>query len=408
MTSVKELKARLRTWPAVAAINAAIKAQAMERDALRTRRRYEDEARRRSFTLVPANSLRDALRRRLGSRPNRLGWPKKRGELHIFLAYALYNWEAVLPKALSAFGRVTSFEWRSQGFDDRAPDWLLRRDQMNQALLQAYRAATARCPVDIVVGYVSGATVAPEVLAVMADDGAIVTNFCFDDKVYWPGERLGGRYTSPAAIAHAVDLNLTSDPDGIIRYAAHGGIAMFHPEAADPEVHRPVDVDFEYDVSFIGARYGWRPNFIKSLARRGVHVKCFGKGWPDNSVSNDDMREIYARSRINLGFGGIGHSRNLVCLKGRDFEVPMCGALYLTQHNPELALVFEIGSEIVTYRDESECAKVILELLADPERAAAVRHAARARCLGDHTYFTRWLHVMRTLGALAQEEESDG
>jgi spore maturation protein CgeB len=86
----------------------------------------------------------------------------------------------------------------------------------------------------------------------------------------------------------------------------------------------------------------------------------------------------------------------------------MCGALYLTQHNPELALVFEIGKEIVTYRDESDCAKLILELLADPERAAAIRRSARARCLRDHTYTTRWLHVMQTLGALVTAEESEG
>jgi len=125
--------------------------------------------------------------------------------------------------------------------------------------------------------------------------------------VYWPGARLGGRYRSPAAIAHAVDLNLTSDPNGIIRYAAHGGIAMFHPEAADPGLHRPLELEFEHDVSFIGARYGWRPNFIRELTRRGIEVKCFGRGWPDNSISNEDMSRIYARSRINLGFGGIGH-----------------------------------------------------------------------------------------------------
>ena len=84
----------------------------------------------------------------------------------------------------------------------------------------------------------------------------------------------------------------------------------------------------------------------------------------------------------------------------------MSGALYLTQHNPELAWVFEIGQEIVTYRDEHECAKLILELLADPVRAAAIRRAARARCLRDHTYFSRWLHVMRTLGALAPAQGS--
>ncbi len=407
MTAVKGLKARLRTWPVVAGVNAAIKARAMELDVIRTRRRYEEEARRRNLTIASGASVQEALRRRLGDRPDRLGWPKQPGELHLFLVYGLHNWEAILPKTLASFGRVSSFEWRSHGFDERAPDWLVRRDEMNRALLAAYRAASAVAPVDVVVAYVSGATVAPEVLTAMATDGAVVTNFCFDDKVYWPGPRLGDRHTSPAAIAHAVDLNLTSDPNGLIRYAAHGGIAMFHPEAADPELHRPLDLDFEYDVSFIGARYGWRPAFIKELHKHGVHVRCFGKGWPDDSISNDEMRSIYARSRINLGFGGIGHSRNLVCLKGRDFEVPMSGALYLTQHNPELALVFDIGREIVTYRDETECAGLILDLLADPQRAAAIRSAARARCLRDHTYSIRWLRVMHTLGALSKAEETE-
>jgi len=141
---VKQLKARLRTWPVVAAVNAAIKAQAMERDVIRTRRRYEGEARRRNLTVVAADGIRDALRHRLGDRPQRLGWPKKCGELHIFLAYPLHNWEAVLPLALAPFGHVTSFEWRSQGFDESAPDWLHRRDEMNHALLQAYRAAAAQ------------------------------------------------------------------------------------------------------------------------------------------------------------------------------------------------------------------------------------------------------------------------
>jgi spore maturation protein CgeB len=136
-------------------------------------------------------------------------------------------------------------------------------------------------------------------------------------------------------------------------------------------------------------------------------VKCFGRGWPDNSVNNEEMKLIYARSRINLGFGGIGHSRQLMCLKGRDFEVPMSGALYLTQHNPELELVFELGQEIVTYRDEGDCARLILDLLADPERAAQIRRAARARCVRDHTYFARWLHVFRTLGALPPAQGSD-
>lgn len=253
---------------------------------------------------------------------------------------------------------------------------------------------------DIVVGYVSGYTLAPDVLLRMAAAGAVVTNFCFDDKVHWPGTLRGGRYASTASVAHAVDLNLTSDPNGLLKYAVHGGIAMFHAEAADPELHRPLDVPFVHDVSFIGARYGWRPTLVEGLRRRSIDVACFGRGWENGSVSNDDMKLVYARSRINLGVGGVGYSRRLVCLKGRDFEVPMSGALYLTQHNPELALVYDVGREIVTYRDEADCARVIRELLADETRAAAIRTAGRARCLRDHTYTVRWNHVLRTLGAL--------
>ncbi len=395
------LKTQLRKWPIVATINAAIKAQAMEKDVARMRNRYENELRLRGLAVAQGAALKAALRRRLADRPARLGWPKKCGDLHIFLMFPLHNWEFVLPHALSAFGRVTSFEWRSLGFDEGAPDWLAKREEMNAALLKAYRQAAADNPVDVVIGYVSGATVAPEVLEAMAADGAVVTNFCFDDKVRWPGEKRGNRYTSPAAIAHAVDLNLTNDPEGMGRYAVHGGLALFHPEAADPELYRPLDLSFEYDVSFIGARYGWRPGFIRQLGRLGINVTCFGDGWPNGPVSNDEMKLVYARSRINLGFGGIGHSRRLVCLKGRDFEVPMSGALYLTQHNPELALVFDLGREIVTYQSEADCARTILDLLADPGRAAQIRSAARARCLRDHTYLVRWRQVLRALGALS-------
>ncbi len=165
----------------------------------------------------------------------------------------------------------------------------------------------------------------------MADLGAVIANFCFDDKIRWPGARIGSRYRSTAGIAHDVDLNLTSDPGGMIRYYAHGGLSMFHPEAADPDWFTPLQLPFEYDVSFVGACYGWRPKLIEGLRRRGIEVECFGKGWPNGAIANEQMSGLYSRSRINLGCGGIGFSKNLLCLKGRDFEVPMSGAVYLTQ-----------------------------------------------------------------------------
>jgi hypothetical protein len=395
-----DLLAHLKRIRIASAANARLKARLVERDAAAIRNRYADEAHRRGVPIPEGPALKSALISRIGGRTAALGWPKPLGELHLFLVYGVTNWETVLPNALSPFGTVSTFEWRSRGFDESKPDWLGRRDEMNQALLRAFQAADRRRPVDVVVGYISGYTVAPQVLDQMASQGAAIVNFCFDDKIAWPGRVRGGRYTSTAAIAHAVDLNLTSDPHGSVRYFAHGGLCLFHPEAADPGWYKPLDTPFQYDVSFIGARYGWRPTLIQELHRRGIEVECFGKGWPNGALPNAQMNEIYARSRVNLGFGGIGFSKDLLCLKGRDFEVPMSGAVYLTQDNPELSAVFEVGREILTYQDADDCAQTIRALLNDEKRAAQVRIAARARCLQDHTYGARWLNVFRTLGAV--------
>jgi hypothetical protein len=388
--------------PIAAAANALVKAAWLERNAAMIRRRYLARARRLGIQ-APSDdaTLRTMVVQRIGQRAAALGWPKKKPDgLHIFLIYPLTNWEGILSTALSSFGKVTTFEWRSLGFDETAPNWVKVRDSMNHTLLDAYHAASREQAVDVVVAYSSGYTLSAEVFTAMAARGAVTTNFCFDDKVLWPGPKLGDRRISTSEICSSVDLNLTNDPQGTLKYFVEGGLAMFHPEAADPHLHRPLDLPFEFDVSFIGARFGWRPVLIRELRRQLIEVECFGNGWPNGPVSNEAMRKIYAKSRINLGCGGVGYSSSLVCLKGRDFEVPMSGALYLTQHNPELSLVFDVGREIVTYRDPVDCARIIKELLNDGNRAASIRKAARERSIRDHTYQARWSRVFETIGAL--------
>ena len=395
------LKKALKRVSVINQTNAYLRSKQQERWAERGLAGYRAEAERKGIVCLEGEGLRRELRRRL--RERRPGYAAKaKGDLHIFLAYYISNWEAVLPEALAPLGKVSAFEWRSCGFDDRKEDWLEHRDAMNRAMLEAFHKANQEAPVDAVVGYLSGNNTAPEVLQEMAESGAMIFNFCWDDKLRFPGKLRGGRYVSPAAIAHAVDLNLTNAPDSVIKYAMHGGLSMFWPEAAHPDWHKPYDVPFEFDVSFVGGRYGWRPHFIGKLIKRGITVKCFGPGWENGALSDEEMIKLYSRSRINLGFGGVAHSRKLMCLKGRDFEVPMSGGLYLTQDNPELSLVYEVGKEIETYRDEANCARIIRELLADPDRAAAIRRAGRQRCLRDHTYEARWAEVLRLSGLMKE------
>lgn len=82
---------------------------------------------------------------------------------------------------------------------------------------------------------------------------------------------------------------------------------MYWPEAASAQVCRPFDVDFEFDVSSVGKRYGWRPQLISALQAHGIGVATFGSGWPGGILSDEEMDELYSRSRINIGFGGVGY-----------------------------------------------------------------------------------------------------
>ena len=180
---------------------------------------------------------------------------------------------------------------------------------------------------------------------------------------------------------------------------------MFWPEAAHPDIHKPFDVPFNYDVSFVGAKYGWRPRFIRTLHKMGVDVECFGNGWDNGPLLDEDMIKLYSRSRINLGFAGVGHSRRLMCLKGRDFEIPMAGGLYLTQDNPELSLVYDIGKEIMTYKDEKDCADKIKQLISNPDKADMIRKAGRNRALNNHSWEKRFERVFDIAGLIAAKSK---
>jgi hypothetical protein len=267
-------------------------------------------------------------------------------------------------------------------------------------MLEAYYIAHKEKPVDVVVGYLSGYLADPKILRQMGQTGAVILNFNWDDKLGFRGEMIGNRCSGPAGLARIVDLNLTNAPESCQKYLAEGGLAMFWPEGAHPDIHKPCELPFDFDVSFVGKKYGWRPRFIEKLRSKGIQIECFGYGWENGPVSQEEMIKLYSRSRINLGFGGVGHSKKLMCLKGRDFEVPMSGGLYLTQDNPELSLVYNIGKEILVYKTVDDCAEKISYILKHPDIAAQIRAAGRNRALKDHSWEKRFENVFRIAGIM--------
>jgi hypothetical protein len=125
----------------------------------------------------------------------------------------------------------------------------------------------------------------------------------------------------------------------------------------------------------------------------GIDTSAFG----GPRLLQRDLVRAFSQSRLSLGFATAGEShmaaRRLTHLRLREFEAPMSGALYLTEHQEELREYFEPGTDLVTYTDRDDLLDKVRYYLAHQELAERVRRAGleRARC--EHT----WQHRFRAL-----------
>jgi spore maturation protein CgeB len=323
---------------------------------------------------------------------------KKMTGLRIFAAFANVNEEdASLHSALDAFGEVIRFRW---DFDEQYhPDWHFSgKQRMNQRMIETLKTAHATKPIDIFFGYLSGRTVFPGIIRHITQMG--IPTFCMslDDKEKFFGALEFTGFTGMADIANAFTLCWTNTEDAVAEYAAVGGRAIYLPPGASPNVFRPYDLPCDIDVSFVGQKYGQRPAIIQALRERGIGVKTFGKGWASGEIPQEEMVRIYSRSKITLGLAGAAGADQSLCLKGRDFEVPMSGGFYLTQYHPELEHFFDIGREIVCYRTIDDLAEKIRHFLNNPAELEKIRAAGHKRAIRDHTWVGRFRVALRRMG----------
>jgi len=332
--------------------------------------------------------------------------PRAKGTLRTIAVYHHYNWEnhSLLP-SLQKFGPVRHYDWGARFDHSREESWHASvKKEMNRDLAERVRSWIDRDGADVIFTYLSGALVSPETLRSLRDCGVPLVNLSLNDKENFVGKIRRGLAMGSRDICRCFDLCCTSTEDALAKYVVEGAVPLYLPEGANPDVHRPHDLAKTVDVSFIGQCYGNRRETIERLRLRlrGVAVEAYGHGWPAGPLSAEEMVRMYSRSRINLGFGGVMGHRETYCLKGRDFEIPMSGGLYLTEHHPELERVYAVGEEIVTYSGFDDLLGKIRRLLADPAEAERIRSRGYGRALRDHTWEMRFGKVFRLLGLLAE------
>jgi spore maturation protein CgeB len=147
--------------------------------------------------------------------------------------------------------------------------------------------------------------------------------------------------------------------------------------------------------------------------------RIWGSEWPlckpfDRLVQEESRRiapeeyiKIFNATQVNLNLhssmerDGVDPSGDF--LNPRTFELASCGAFQLVDERTLLPEAFEVGSEIVTFKDLPDLREKIDYYLAHPEERELINTRARTRVLKDHTYDKRLQEMLSIIYASKYE-----
>jgi spore maturation protein CgeB len=193
-----------------------------------------------------------------------------------------------------------------------------------------------------------------------------------------------------------------------------GIAAEWVPLAFEPRVIQLIGPrDRDVPISFVGSftdAYADRTDVVEAVA-----LVADLQTWTDDrdylptdsaiietirgSAFGREMYEVLARSRVTLNSHGrvSGHDANNLRL----FEATGMGSLLVTDHRKNLGDMFDIGTELVTYRTPREAGDLVNHYLANPDEAARIAHAGQARTLREHTWENRMSRFVEAVRRLA-------
>ncbi len=164
------------------------------------------------------------------------------------------------------------------------------------------------------------------------------------------------------------------------------------PLAAAPDVHYQHELPRVYEVGFVGNialahRHTSRPRRLKLLADRFATNDFY------RSYTPEEVGRVYSQSRVVFNTSIAGD------VTIRLFEGTACGALVVTDEiRNGIEELFNIGSEIVVYRDDADLLEKISYYLANESERAEIARAGQQRTQSQHTYNHRVQTILDVVG----------
>ncbi len=211
----------------------------------------------------------------------------------------------------------------------------------------------------------------------------------------------------------------------------------------NPFLYRNLNLDYQYDVTFIGQPHGNRRMIIECLRDAGISVKAWGYGWESGRLSQQEMIKVMNQSRINLNLSNasatnwrkgapslvtktrrligrsldqfdvgrrvkvwrrersVGRADTVIYpeqIKARNFEIPGCGSFQCTGPAENIDEYFDERQEILIFHDVDELIEMIQYYLNHDEERQSIADAGYKRALRDHTYQRRFEEIFKIMG----------
>jgi hypothetical protein len=324
---------------------------------------------------------------------------------------------------------------------------LAARAVFSQRLLETFQREHTRKPFNLFFSYLMDGMVDPAAIDEIRKSSVPTCNFsCNNTHQFYLVEELSPHF----------DYNLHAEKDSRYKFHIIGAKSLWWPMASNPKYFKPIDVPRTISASFVGANYALRARYLLHLLENGVDAHVYGPGWqwgttsrwrslakrykyllltalaaspttqyhgsanladhdlrcsigmrfPCNThppVSDDELIALYSRSYVSIGFLEVydRHDASRPVkqhLHLREFEAPMCGALYCSGYMDELAEMFEPDKEVLVYRNQYELLDKVHYYLTHSDEAEKVRQAGHARALSAHTYHLRFQMLFRHIG----------
>lgn len=233
-------------------------------------------------------------------------------------------------------------------------------------------------------------------------DTTVVGIFGDDEKYFYKN---GGKLRKDSAIvtseyAPCVNYSITTHKPAIEWYNKIGIDKVIHMHyCANHHFYRKLNMKKNFDISFIGSITPERIKIFNHLMVDNLRVRIFGNGWRGGSesmLSDINYVRLFSKTKINLNISvDIIDNERILQIKGRDYEINMCGGFMLTHYNDLLKSCYVFGKEIETYKTLSELTSKIKFYLKHEGKREKIAKAGHKRALKDHTSVVRWRNVLK-------------